>query len=253
MTRPTKDTGRSAWLWLGVAALLAGGPLVMDGYALTLMTLVFLFAFLGLAWNLTLGYAGILSLGHALFFGVGGYATAVLAEKYGIVPWFGIPIGGLLGAALGAAIAWLGFRFAVRGVYFALMTIAFAEFTRILFDHWDTVGASGGFFFHKLDDDASKLVNLRGSGTLFYFGFLALVTATYFLTRWMINGKLGFYWRSLREDPEAAQALGVKVLRMQMLNVAISAFLTGVGGGMFALMNGSLFPGTMFGMSMSMR
>jgi len=237
--------------WPALLCLLALAPLGLGGYWISLLTLIFFYAYVGQAWNLMMGYAGILSLGHALFFGVGGYLTAILAERYGILPWFGIPLGGLLGAALGVAIAWLGFRFSVRGVHFALLTIAVAEFTRILFDNWSFVGASGGFFLRSLGEGQSQLANLRGSGIVFYYGFLVLAAGGYVLCRALVGSRLGYYWRAIREDEEAARALGVRVRRMKILNVAISGAMTGVAGGLFALLNGSLFPDSMLGMGLS--
>lgn len=237
--------------WPGLLIVLVLAPFGLDGYWLSLLTLIFYFAYVGQAWNLMMGYAGLLSLGHALFFGMGGYLTAILAERYGLIPWIGIPLGGVLAAILGGAIAWLGFRFAVRGIYFALLTIAFAEFFRILFDNWSFVGGSGGYFLSSVDAETRPLIDLRGSGELYYYGFLALAAGAYLGCRALIGSRLGFYWRAIREDEDAARALGVKVLPMKILVVAISAGMTGIGGGLFALLNGSLFPDTMMSMRMS--
>ena len=133
------------YLALLLAALLAA-PLFVDGYLLSVLVLVFYFAYLGQAWNIMMGFAGQLSLGHALYFGIGAYTSAALYVHLGISPWFGMIAGGAFAAAVGAFIGALGFRFKIGGVYFAILTIAFAEFTRILVDHLLFVGGSGGFF-----------------------------------------------------------------------------------------------------------
>lgn len=237
--------------WIVVLLGLAFAPLVLDGYAITLLTMVLFYAFIGQAWNLMMGYAGLLSLGHALFFGMGGYVTGVLVEKAGLIPWIGIPLGAALAAALGAVIAWLGFRFSVRGVHFALLTIAFAEFARILVENWDYAGGTGGLFLRNLTADQSQILNLRGSAMIFYFGFLTLTAGGYVLCWALVNSRYGYFWRAIREDQDAARALGVQVRRMKILVVSISAAMTGVAGGLFALMNGSLFPDSMLGMRMS--
>jgi branched-chain amino acid transport system permease protein len=148
-------------------AVLALVPAVADDFQLSVLALIFLFAYAGIAWNLMMGLAGQLSLGHALYFGVGAYVVAVLAEKYGITPWLGMPVAFVLAAALAALVGALGFRFSVRGVYFALLTIAFAEFTRIAFEHWDFVGKTGGIFLRALGPDNRPLISLRGGATFF--------------------------------------------------------------------------------------
>src|SRR5213595_1442644 len=107
-------------------------PSVFGSYAVTLFTLIFFYGFLGQAWNIVGGYAGQLSAGHAAFVGVGGYAAALLSMHLGVTPWLGMWIGGLLAAALGAFIGYLGFRFGLRGFYFVLLTVAFAEICRVV-------------------------------------------------------------------------------------------------------------------------
>ena len=112
--------------------ILAVLPVFIGGFYLTVFSLVFLSAFVGIACNLMMGFAGQLSLGHALYFGVGAYVLAILSERYGVSPWLAmLPTAGIP-ALLGLAIGALGFRFTVRGYLFSgLLTIAFAEFGRI--------------------------------------------------------------------------------------------------------------------------
>ncbi len=235
----------------GILVLLLLLPLVLARDWLSILTLVLFFAFTGQAWNLAMGFAGQLSLGHALFVGIGAYVTVVLLGRYGITPWIGLAAGALVAAALGAFIAWLGFRFALRGVYFALLTIAFAEFARIGFDNWEFVGASGGFFLRAVTDETSTLYELRGGPHFWYYAFLALAGLGFVLCHRLATSRVGYFWRAIREDEEAARALGIEVLRMKMLVVAVSAAMTAVGGGLFGLYNGSVFPDTVMGMRMS--
>lgn len=238
---------------LSAALVLALGavPLFADDFQLSVLTLIFLFAYVGQAWNLMMGFAGQLSLGHALYFGVGGYTVAVLARYYGITPWLGMPAAFVISAGLGLVVGALGFRFAVRGVYFALLTIAFAELTRVLFEHWDYVGKTGGLFLSALGADNSPLVSLRGNATFFYYALLASLAASWVIAAALTRSRIGFYWRAIREDEDAARAIGVPAFRMKLVAVAVSAGLTGIGGGWFGLMGGSLFPETMLGMRMS--
>ena len=155
------------YLALLLAALLAA-PLFVDGYLLSVLVLVFYFAYLGQAWNIMMGFAGQLSLGHALYAGLGGYVAAGVYFHYGLGPWAGIVLAVLAAVAAGAVVGYLGFRFSLAGVYFALLTIAFAEFTRIGFDNWSWAGGSGGLFL-KVERGVTDLVNLRGGPVLFYY------------------------------------------------------------------------------------
>src|SRR5262249_58543394 len=115
------------------------------------------------------GFAGQLSLGHAIYVGLGGYAAAALYVHFGIGPWLGLPIAVAIAVACGAVIGFLAFRFGVGGVYFAILTIAFAEFARIGFDHFQWVGASSGFFLPVANYTRNDLWTLRGNPSMFYY------------------------------------------------------------------------------------
>jgi len=237
----------AAIFFLVVAAI---GPL-LDSFWLSLLTLVFFYAFMGLSWNLMMS-AGLLSLGHALFLGLGAYTTAVLTASGDVSPWLAIPTGVVLAALIGSMIAWIGSRFSVRGVQFAVLTIAFAELVRVLFDNWDFVGSTGGFFLRAINPDTNRpLLTLRGGVLFSYFAFLAITAAAYFLIQRLMVSRWGFRWRGIREDEDAARALGVPALRSKVLVVAISAGLAGLGGGLFGLMQGSLFPDSVMRLQLS--
>ncbi|CAN5555969.1 branched-chain amino acid ABC transporter permease [soil metagenome] len=226
-------------------------PAFADDFQLSVIGLVFLFASTGQAWNLMMGYAGQLSLGHSLYFGLGAYTMAILTQKLGINPWLGLPASAAVGAVLGALCGALGFRFAVRGVYFALLTIAFAELARILFEHWDYIGGTGGLFFSALPVGNNPLATLRGSAGFFYYALLATLACIWLLCALLVNSRIGYYWRAIREDEDAARALGVPAFRMKIAATAVSAAMTGVCGAWFALLQGSLFPDGVLGMRLS--
>lgn len=231
--------------------LLAALPLAAEDYLLALMVLILQYAYLGLAWNIMMGFAGQLSLGHALYFGLGAYVTGGLLVLGGMSPWVGLPAAAAASAVMGAIVGYFGFRFSVRGIYFALLTIAAAEFARILFDHWQYVGDSGGLFLPALAEDSNPLIALRGGPMLFYYVLLFLTVFAFLLSASLMRGRIGFYWRAIREDEQAARALGVRAFRFKIAAVALSAGMTGIAGGLFALLNGSLFPHTVFGMAVS--
>src|SRR6185295_11880169 len=108
--------------------------------------LILYFAYVGQAWNIMMGFTGQLSIGHSLYVGLAGYFSAFFFKQFSVGPWIGL-LGAIpLTMAVGAAIGFLAFRFRVSGVYFAILTIAFAEFARIGFDHFGWVNASSGLF-----------------------------------------------------------------------------------------------------------
>jgi branched-chain amino acid transport system permease protein len=232
---------------LVLAGLLAA-PLVADRYVISVLIMVFYFAFVGQAWNLMMGFAGQLSLGHALYAGLGGYVAALLFVKFGIGPLLGVFAAIVVATLSGAVIGWLGFRFSIAGVYFALLTIAFAEFTRIGFNHLEIAGASGGLF---LPVGAGEWWNLRGDQLLFYYVGLALVIAAVLLVARIRRTRLGLQWIAVREDMEAARSVGIPVFRVKMMAVLISSAMTAVGGVFLAFYNNNLFPDRVFDVSRS--
>jgi branched-chain amino acid transport system permease protein len=247
------DLWRSLY-WHGrvlIALLLSGlvaAPFFADRYVISVLIMVFYFAYVGQAWNLMMGFAGQLSLGHALYVGVGGYVAAFLFVKFGIGPLFGVIAAMLVATLFGAVIGWLGFRFGIAGVYFALLTIAFAEFTRIGFNHLEAAGASGGLF---LPVGADQWWNLRGGPLLFYYVGLALAIAAVVLIARIQGTRLGLQWLAVREDQEAARAVGIPVFRVKMAAVLISSAMTSVGGVFIAFYNNNLFPDRVFDVSRS--
>jgi branched-chain amino acid transport system permease protein len=240
---------RSLWgLGLLLVALLVA-PALLGKYGLSVLILVLYFAYVGQAWNIMMGFAGQLSLGHALYAGVGGYIAAGLFFHYGIGPWAGVFVAVAAAVVAGSIVGYLGFRFSLAGVYFALLTIAFSEFTRIAFDHWGWAGGSGGLFLKV--DATSDILNLRGGPLLFYYVILALAVGAFILCRALLESRLGRYWLAIREDPEAAQAVGVPVLRCKMIAIVISAALTSLAGVWNAFYYNNLFPETAFAMGRS--
>ncbi len=232
-------------------AVLVVLPLAADRYVLSVLTLIFYFAYVGQAWNLMMGYAGQLSLGHALYVGVGGYVAALLWLKLGIGPWLGVFAAVAAASAFGAAIGWLGFRFGIAGVYFALLTIAFAEFTRIGFDHLEVTGGAAGLFLPFEERRVGEWWNLRGGQLLFYYLALALASGAVLLVALMARSRLGYQWRAVREDEVAARAVGIDAFAAKMAAVVISSAMTAVGGVFYAFYYNNLFPSQVFEISRS--
>ena len=234
---------------LGLALLFA--PAFVGSYALSVLILILYSAYTGQAWNIMMGFAGQLSLGHALYVGVGAYAAAALFVHYGIGPWAGMWAAMLAAMLAGGVIGYLAFRFGISGVYFALLTIAFAEFTRIGFDHITWIGGSAGYFLPVKQRTSSDLLDLRGAPAMFYYVMLALAALAMAVCKALLSSRTGYYWLAIREDPEAAQALGINTFRYKMIAVVISAAMTSLAGVFFAFYYNNLFPEQVFNIGRS--
>jgi branched-chain amino acid transport system permease protein len=226
-------------------------PLFVSDYLITVFFLILYFAFVGQAWNIMMGFAGQLSLGHSLYVGLGAYAAAALYVHFGISPWIGLWASMGISAIAGAIIGFLAFRFGVAGVYFAILTIAFAEFARIGFDHFTWVDGSSGFFLPVANYTENDLWNLRGSTRMFYYLMLAMTVAAFILCHALLRSRAGYYWLAIRESPEAAQALGINTFKYKMYAVVLSAAMTSLAGVVFAFFYNNLFPEQIFHISRS--
>jgi branched-chain amino acid transport system permease protein len=247
-----KATPPRARLLLGLLlAVLLIAPAFADRYVVSVLVLVFWFAYVGQAWNVMMGFAGLLSLGHALYVGLGAYVSAALFVRLGIGPLAGLPAAVLASVAVGAAVGWLGFRFRIEGVYFALLTIAFAEVARIGFDHLAWTGGAAGLFLPVSTGGGGAWWNLRGGPVFFYYVALALASSAFVLCAALRHSPLGYRWLAVREDPEAARALGVNVFRARMAAVLVSAALSSVGGVFYAFYYNNLFPSQAFDIARS--
>jgi branched-chain amino acid transport system permease protein len=218
---------------------------------ISVATLFLFFAYTGQAWNIMMGFAGLLSLGHALYLGVGAYTVAALYYHFSIGPWLGLWVALAICGSLAAALCALAFRYRVSGVYFALLTIACAEFARIGFDHFTWLGGSGGLFLRIVERDRMDLLNLRGPPTLFYYVILFLAAAALVLSKLLLRGRAGYYWQAIRESEDAAAALGVNTFLWKMLAVIISGAMTGLAGMFSAFYYSNLFPEQLFHISRS--
>ena len=223
-----------------------------NDYLLTVLILILYFAYIGQAWNIMMGFAGQLSLGHALYVGLGAYTTAALYVHFGIGPgsgcWLAIPVA----VAAGAIIGFLAFRFGVAGVYFAILTIAFAEFARIGFDHFTWVGGSAASSCRSRNYTTQRSVDAaRPADHVLLRDPGADGRCAFVLCRLLLRSRIGYFWLAIREDEEAARALGIDTFRYKMIAVVISAGMTSLAGVFFAFYYNNLFPEQVFHISRS--
>jgi len=251
MMAPVAAMQRSAAALAVLLAASIAAPFLVGDYLLTVLIIILYFAFAGQAWNIMMGFAGQLSLGHALYIGLGGYVTATLFARFGIAPWIGLLAAVPIAAASGALIGYLAFRFGVAGVYFAILTIAFAEFARIGFDHFDYVNASSGLFLPVKQYAHDDLWRLRGDPRMFYYVILAATVVAFILCRALLRSRIGYFWLAIREDEQAARAAGIDTFRCKMYAVMISAALTSFAGVFYAFFYNNLFPEQVFSIARS--
>jgi branched-chain amino acid transport system permease protein len=231
-----------------VAALLIALPFILPSTWQNLLITTFYFAFLGQSWNILGGYAGQISLGHAAFFAIGAYTAVVLNTATGLSPWLGMFAGALLAMLLSQVIGFLGFRFGLRGFYFILLTLAFAEILRLVALHLSILGGYTGLFINFTPNPWQ--FQFKGK-IAYYFVALAFLAAASAVV-WLIErSKMGAYLVAIREDEDAAEALGVDTFRYKMLAYAISAGLTALGGTFYAYYQFYLQPNTVLNINHS--
>jgi branched-chain amino acid transport system permease protein len=217
---------------LAALALLATVPLITSSnVVLNFLVMALLIALVGQGWNLLGGYGGQYSFGHAAFFGTGAYATAILQVRYGVNAWLGLFIGIAVGALVGAVIGALSFRSGLRGSYFALVTLAFAEVLRIIASVIPITGAGVGTLI-KLDLRPEALQ--FQSRAPFYWIILGMVGLSIVIAHAIERSRFGAYLMALRENEDAAKALGVDTTRVKLGAMTISAAITAAGGCFYA-------------------
>jgi branched-chain amino acid transport system permease protein len=253
MIAPPTDrpSGRTLALLAALLGVFLVAPWFVDDYLLTVLIIIFYFAYTGQAWNIMMGFAGQLSLGHAIYVGLSGYVAAMLFIRFGIGPWIGLLAAIPVSMACGAFIGFLAFRFGVAGVYFAILTIAFAEFARIGFDHFGWVGGSAGLFLPVAQYTSNDLWRLRGNPTMFYYVILAATVLAFALCHVLLRSRIGYFWQAIREDEVAARAVGIDTFRFKMYAVMISAGMTSFAGVFYAFYYNNLFPEQVFHISRS--
>ena len=214
-----------------------------------IMILTLMFGALSQSWNILSGYCGQISLGHALYFGLGAYTTTLLFTKFGVPPWFGMLAGGAISALIALALGYPCFR--LGGHYFAIATIVIAEIGLLLIQNWEWAGAALGIEMPVRGDSWLKFQFMRSKLPYFYFA-LVLCSLAWFVTWWLEDSKWGFWWRAVKDNPEAAESLGVVVFNSKMGAAAVSAFLVAVGGAFYAQFLAYIDPESVMGFQFSL-
>jgi branched-chain amino acid transport system permease protein len=203
-------------------------PLFIESrFWLGFWTTTLFFALLGQSWNILGGYGGQVSFGHAVFFGTGAYVSAVLQVRFGLDAWTSGAIAVAAGALVGAFIGALSFRYGLRGSYFALVTLAFAEVFRVLVNAWDFTGSGFGMLVPMKPGAANLQFADR---TWFYYAILLLGIVAYVITWRVERSRFGAYLLAIRENEDAARALGINAFRIKLAAITLSGAMAAVAG-----------------------
>jgi branched-chain amino acid transport system permease protein len=236
-----------------VGIITFGLPLVLRSPTyLHILVLLYFYAYLTSSWNLVGGFAGVLPLGHAAFVGIGAYTSTVLSLQFGISPWIGMIVGGVLAAIVGIIIGLPTFK--MRGAYFALATIAFGEGIRVMVENIDYLGPFNlnGPRGLQIPPRNVGLANLMFTDKEpYYYIILVMLVAVLALTYSISRSKLGYYLNSGGEEPEAAMSLGVNVARCKLVAMAMSSFLTAMAGTFYAQFTLFIHPKSVISLDLS--
>jgi branched-chain amino acid transport system permease protein len=221
---------QALWIGAALAAALALPFVIRDPSHLNLAILALMAAQIGVAWNLVGGYAGQASLGHAAFYGIGAYTSTLLLVKFGLNPWLGMLAGGLTAAVLSAGFGWSCFR--LKGHYFTMATIAVATIVEIVFTNWEYAGTAVGLYIPM--DKQGLAAMVFADKQSYYWLALALLALTLLATWAVERSFLGYYLRAIKDEPDAARSLGIDIARYKQVALSLSAFLTALGGSLYA-------------------
>ena len=219
-------------LHLAVLAIAIAFPFVFpSSFMVNFGVMALFYAFIGQSWNISGGFAGQLSFGHVAFFGMGAYASTIVQLRLGWSPWLGLPAAALAGAAVGGVIGVLSFRAGLKGSYFALITLAFAEVLRIVTNSVSFTGGGLGMLI-PMKASAANFQFADRSG--FYFLILLLAAGSVALAEWLRRSRFGAQLAAIRENEDSAKALGINVFREKVKVMLLSGAIGGMGGCFFA-------------------
>lgn len=231
-------------------------PQLADAHLVEIGVVLLMFALLGMSWDMIGGWTGQMSFGHAAFFGLGAYTSALLWMNLGISPWFGMVLGAIVAALFGVVVAVATFRAGLRGHYFALAMFAVAQMLMALFINLKEVGgvriggAEGLQLPYRGSAPAFMIFDSRAP---FYYLLLALCVGVLVFVKFMSTRPIGIYLQAIRNDEEAAEAMGINVFGCKVAAMAASAFFTGAAGAIYAQIYLYIEPGIVFSSAYSIQ
>jgi branched-chain amino acid transport system permease protein len=233
-------------LQIAVFAAVVGGVAVTarSGVVLNFAMMALYGCLMAQAWNVLGGYGGQFSFGHALFFGTGAYAQAIAQLQGGVNPWLALPLAIVAAALVGLFIGALSFRYGLKGSYFALVTLAFAEVFRILSLSVPFTGAGVGLMVPLKEGVA----NMQFGDRRGFVGLaLALVVCGLLLTTWLRHSRFGAWLQAVRDNEDAARAVGVNPFRVKLGAIVVSGAFMGAAGALYVQVFQYIDPGIAYG------
>ena len=247
-THPSRSPSR-LWLILLAGALLVFPWVFHDGHTQHVLIMIFIYGLMALGWNIIAGYCGQISLGQAIFFGIGAYSTSFLFTNFGITPWIGMLFGVAVSLAVATGMGLPTFR--LKGHYFAIATLVIGEIAQTVFINWEYVGGATGIWIPIVRDASWYAFQFHDSKIPTYYISLGFLTGGLAFTYWMEGSKLGLYFRAIRDEPDAASSLGVDLSRYKLLAFMIAAAFASLSGSQFAQYILVIDPDTVFPLLLS--
>ena len=247
---PVKTMTASHVLLLALLAIAALLPWFVDNPShQNVAILILMAAQLGVAWNIVGGYAGQISLGHVAFYGLGAYTSTLLLTQFGLNPWLAMLAGGVVAAAISLLIGWSCFR--LKGHYFTMATIAVAEIAQIIFTNWEYAGSAVGITLPM--DKEGWGVLIFSSKVPYYYIALGLLLVTLLANYLIEKSYLGYYFRAIKDEPDAARSVGINLSTYKQVAFAMSSFFTALGGSLYAQKELYIDPSSVLGTGMSIK
>jgi branched-chain amino acid transport system permease protein len=224
-------------------------PFLFREYYVNVIIEILFMIYLGSCWNILGGFAGLHSFGHVLFVGVGAYVSTCLFMFLGISPWIGMFLGAILASLLALGIGYLSFRYGLIGIFFALVSLAFAEAFYYLVSAVDALGGMWGIWITMLGNNPLQFQFKEKS--VFYYIILFMALLVLLLSNWIKNRRFGYYLIAIRENENAAEALGINILKYKLLAIMLSAFMSALAGTFYAQYILYIDPPSFLGMDLS--
>ncbi|MEM6677834.1 MAG: branched-chain amino acid ABC transporter permease [Pseudomonadota bacterium] len=254
--QPGRGRGKPDWLTVQLVACLAIAGLLLpvglfleSPYSLNILIITVIFAVMGVGWVIGAGLTGLLLIGYISFFGVGAYTSALLFTKFGVSPWLGMPLAGAVGAGVAVLVGVITLRFGLREDYFGLFTVAVSQIFLVLLLNWDFAGRATGIYITVISDDfwTMQFVDRRPYLIIALGLFVAATLVAYAIMR----GRFGLLLAAVRNNPAAAEALGIEVSRVRIQALAVSGAIAGVAGAFYAQFTTFIDPKQVFGLALN--
>ena len=243
-------TGRQYAALAAAAIFVLVYPLIFDlPYQRHLMVMIFIYGLMAQGWNLLAGYCGQISLGQAIYFGIGAYSAAFLYANFQISPWIGMLVGVAISMLVALGIGLPTFR--LRGHYFAIATLVIGEIGQTVALNWEYFGGATGVWIPIDREDPWISFQFHDNKLPNYYIGLAFLVVACLVVAWLERSKAGLYFRAIREEPEAASSLGVNLTRYKLIAIVLSAAFTSIAGTQFAQYVLVIDPETVFPLLLS--